>query len=489
MYFKSLENQQGQNKDVIIASVPWIETEYALMAPAVLKPIVEKAGLTCLAVDINGEAQKYIQANCQNDEQIKDVANYFHEGTCNKHSEKLLLKMFLEIAEKIVSFNPKFVGLSALVYPAQKSVTWISYFIKKANPNIKIIIGGAGVIGTNFTGRSKFVDELISIKLVDYHIRGDGENALYQLLIGNVDYTGINSIDWKELSREELSKLPIPDYSDYNFNSFNHNFLGILGSRGCVRSCTYCDYIENWKTFSWRTADDILKEMVHQNKKHGVTTFKFQDALVNGNLKEFNRLIELVSQWNFENPANAFNWDGLYIFRNTTSTTEKEWDTLAKSGVTHLSVGIENLNEHIRAAMGKKFSNKSLEFHLEQAQKHNIKVSMLMIVGYINETQQNIDYAKQWLIENVRFRDTVVFSWGSTLGILENTYLLRNEKQLGIKIHGLGPHWVNESIQSTPKRRAEWAVDLYKFSKQLGYNVQTTTHSDSVIERLLNDSN
>ena len=112
-----------------------------------------------------------------------------------------------------------------------------------------------------------------------------------------------------------------------------------------------------------------------------------------------------------------------------------------------------------------------------------------MIVGYINETQQDIDFAKQWLIENVRFRDNVVFSWGATLGILENTHLLRNEKQLGIKIHGLGPHWVNEAIQSTPKRRAEWAVDLYKFSKQLGYNVETTTHNDSVLERLLNESN
>lgn len=487
MNFKSLENQYAQNKDVIIASVPWVETDYPLMAPAVLKPVVEKAGFSCLAVDLNSEAQKYIQANCQNDEQIKDVAKYFYEDYCNKHSEQLLLKMFLEIAEKITSFNPKFVGLSALAYPAQKSIKWISYFIKKKNSNIKIIIGGAGVIGTNFTGRSEFVDELMSNNIIDYHIRGDGEHALYELLIGNVDYVGINSLNWKELSREDLSKLPIPDYSDYNFNSFDSNFLGILGSRGCVRACTYCDYIENWKTFSWRTADDIFKEMIHQNKKHGIKIFKFQDALVNGNVKEFNRLTELVSQWNCNNPANTFSWDGFYIFRNLTSTTEKEWDILANSGVTQLSVGVENFNEHIRYSMGKKFSNKSLEFHLEQAQKHKIKILMLMIVGYVNETQQDIDFAKQWLIENVKFRDTVLIMWGSTLGILENTYLLRNEKQLGIKIHALGPHWVNESIQSTPKLRAKWSVELHELSQQLGYEIIKTSHNDSVLDRLLND--
>jgi hypothetical protein len=137
--------------------------------------------------------------------------------------------------------------------------------------------------------------------------------------------------------------------------------------------------------------------------------------------------------------------------------------------------------------MGKKFSNKSFEFHLEQAQKHKIKIVMLMIVGYVNETQQDIDFAKQWLIENVKFRDTVIIVWGATLGILENTYLVRNEKQLGIKIHALGPHWVNESIQSTPKLRARWSVELHELSQQLGYNIMKTFHNDSILDRLLND--
>jgi hypothetical protein len=81
----------------------------------------------------------------------------------------------------------------------------------------------------------------------------------------------------------------------------------------------------------------------------------------------------------------------------------------------------------------------------------------------------------------------VIIVWGATLGILENTYLVRNEKQLGIKIHALGPHWVNESIQSTPKLRARWSVELHELSQQLGYNIMKTFHNDSILDRLLND--
>lgn len=486
MYFKSLDNSSGVSKDVVIVSLPWVDTDYSLMAPAVLKPVVEKAGFTCLAVDINGEFRQLAQQCCDNDDQLNDLISYFHQNYCNAKSESVLLKMFSQLAIQIASYRPKFVGLSALAFPERNSVRWVAYFLKRLDPTIKIIIGGAGVIGTNFTGRSEFVDELVNNGVVDYHVRGDGEHSLYELLRGNTEYVGINSLTWQELNNKDLSKLPTPNYSDYHLEFYDKPWLGLLGSRGCVRKCTYCDYIENWKKFTWRTAEDVLHEMLHQNSLYGTRTFMFQDALVNGNVKEFNRLTELIANYNINNPDNSLAWAGMYIFRNVSANSEKEWVTLAKSGVLSLSVGVENFNEHIRYHMGKKFSNKSLQFHLEQAQKYQIKVVFLMIVGYVNETQKDIEFAKQWLVDNVRFKDIIEIIWGSTLGILENTYLLRNEKQLGIKIHSLGPNWVNESIGSTPKLRAVWQQELKKLSLQLGYTVHDTVNNDYVLAGMIN---
>lgn len=487
IYFKSLANKNFETKDVVIVSVPWVQTTFSLMAPAALKPVVEKAGFTCLALDINGEVQHLVQSRGYSIDQLNDIENFFFENYCNEQSEILLLEIFGQIARQITSFNPKYVGLSALAYPERNSIKWIAYFIKKIDPNIKIIIGGAGVIGTNFTGRSEFVDELISSGIVDYHIRGDGEIALYELLRGNTDTIGINSIDWQELSREELAKVDIPDYSDYHLEYYPDKYLGILGSRGCVRACTYCDYIENWKKFTWRSADDIFNEMIHQSHKHGVRYFMFRDALVNGNVKEFNRMLELISEYNTNNPEKSLSWSGMCIFRNVTASSQREWELLAKSGASGISVGVESLSEHVRYHMGKKFSNESLEFHLEQAKKHKIRINLLMIVGYVTETAEDIEYAKKWLIENVRFRDTIKLSWGSTLGILENTYLLRNEKKLGIKIHALGPYWVNESIGSTPETRITWLKDIVEFSEKLGYIVEEDRHRSYVIKSVLGD--
>jgi radical SAM superfamily enzyme YgiQ (UPF0313 family) len=216
--------------------------------------------------------------------------------------------------------------------------------------------------------------------LVDYHVRGDGEHALQQLLLGNVSYPGINSLDWRQINNEELSELPYPDYTNYDFAKYKKLMLGIQGSRGCVRTCTFCDFIANWTKFQWRTGEAIFEEMKFQYEKFGVRHFKFQDALTNGNLKEFNKLIQLLADYNDANPDKKFHWGGFYIFRDRSASDEKMWQTLAKSGADVLVVGIENLNEDIRYAIGKKFSNDSITFHIQQAKLHGVMLEFLFIV-------------------------------------------------------------------------------------------------------------
>jgi len=61
MQFQSLNNEQGKHIDVVIVSVPWCDTNFALMAPAALKPVVEKTGKSCLAVDLNAEVVPVIK--------------------------------------------------------------------------------------------------------------------------------------------------------------------------------------------------------------------------------------------------------------------------------------------------------------------------------------------------------------------------------------------------------------------------------------------
>ena len=483
MEFQCLRNPGNKVKDVVITTVPWTDSSIPLMAPAALKSIVEKAGYTCLAVDLNVEVYNLTQT----DTQSHDLIDFFFNGRCTSGVTSKLFDMFLSIAQQIISWNPKIVGLSLFSYVCQHSATWISYFLKKLDPNITVVIGGAGCMDT-FTGPSEYAQNLIDRGLVDYHIRGDGENSLYEFLNGNKSYYGINSLNWKELSQDELRTLPQPNYNDYHFNLYEKKALPLVGSRGCVRACKFCDYIANWKKFQWRLADDIFSEMITQNKKYGIRFFKFQDSLTNGNMKEFNKLIKLLADHNNKNQQNNFKWSGYYIFREVNSNSVEHWNLIQQSGATSLAVGIENLNEHIREAIGKKFSNYAIDFHLSQAKKHNIRLQLLNIVGYVNEEQKDIDFIKEWLRTHTDYKDILHIQWGGTLGIFPNTYLAKNFNELGlIKVGNQPQSWENPKTWSTPKLRAQWAKELNELSKKLGYNVADNLDNHYLLEMLIDD--
>lgn len=483
MKFRCLENEGNQTRDVVIVTVPWTDSSIPLMAPAVLAPIVEKAGMTCLATDVNAEVFNWSKQHQHRDELVK----FFFDEITDKCVYKDLFDLFYSMATQILRWSPKIVGLSLFSYVSQKSAKWLAYFIKKISPKTIIVVGGAGCLNA-FTGPSDFIEDLISKKIIDYHIRGDGEHSLYEFLMGNKQYHGINSIDWKELSKEELRSLPTPDYKNYHFDLYSKKAMPIIGSRGCVRKCTFCDYIANWKNFQWRTAEDIFSEMLYQFNKYGIRFFKFQDSLTNGNQKEFVQLTKLLSDYNKKNPDKSFKWNGYFIFREVSKSSANEWKLLSESGAESLAVGIENLNQHIRYDIGKKFSNKAIDFHLQQAKKYNIKLQLLNIVGYINETEKDIDFIKQWLVEHVNFKDILFIQWGGTLGVFPNTYLEKHFDKLGlIKVANYPQGWVNPDIGSTPTKRARWAKELVELSKNLGYEVADNLDNHYVLELLIND--
>jgi len=482
MRFKCLDNPTSKSVDVVISTLPWTITDIPLMAPAVLKPIITKAGLTSKCVDLNVEVLNLTTAHPNKDHLIR----FFFDGVGHQLINNWLEEMFESAANDILKWNPKYIGFSLFSYVSRTACQWLCYYIKQKNPNVKIIIGGAGCL-EQFTGPSDFADTMLSSGLVDYHIRGDGEHALYQLLIGNDTYPGINSLVWKEINRQELEQIPLPDYDDYNFSHYKKKMLGIHGSRGCVRACTFCDYIANWTKFQWRSGQNIFDEMQSQYKKYGIRSFKFHDTLINGNLREFNILIQLLAEYNKQNPDEKFTWGGYYIFREQSANDDAMWETLAASGASVLMVGIENLNEDIRYHIGKKFSNASIDYHLEQALKHNIMTNLLFIVGYVTETQAHIDFAKQWLDNHTRFIDITSIQWGGSLGIFPNTYLERNKESLGVTMIGPKPNlWINQSVGSSPAVRAQWVKELADHSRKLGYNVLNDIDNHFILEQLIN---
>ena len=481
---KPLENPNGDKKQVVIVAMPWMENEMPLMAPAVLKSAVEAAGFSCLGVDINTEIKDHV-TDCFKDN-IKLVTNYFMQReSVPMEIETGLYEIFNTVADQILSFAPQWVGLSLLTWTCQQSSEILARCLRQKNPAVKIIIGGPGII-QGFNVDSVYGRNLLNQGIIDFYVHGDAEISLVQLLQGNTDYPGINNPNWRRLNNKEINSVPIPNYDDYNFDLPSMNILSIIGSRGCVRKCTYCDYIVNWDKYVWRTAENIFAEMLHHVRTYNINLFKFQDSLINGNQKEFLILLELLADYNEKNPNNQVHWSGMYIFREPTAQSAKEWELLSKSCV-NLQVGIENFNKRIRYAMGKKFSNEAILYHLRHAAKHNILIWILMIIGYPDETIQEHQYNLQWLRDNREFVGSVAFRMTTGLVVLPNTYLGNNADQLGIKLDEKSHKaWVSEITGFDETARARWCLEMLETMKEIGFNYHVSDSDNHTFEQLLN---
>jgi radical SAM superfamily enzyme YgiQ (UPF0313 family) len=472
-------------KDIVFTTIPYTDTTVPLMAPAVLKSIATKANKSSVAVDLNIQAIKFIE-----DHQYKhEILNFFHDGLTISEIEQDLFDLHLKFAQQLLAYRPKIIGLSVFTYNCQVSARYLSMFIKKLDPTVKIILGGNGLID-NLAGPARFADSMVASQLVDFYIRGDAEKVLYDYLVTEqMNLIGINTQQWDGLTNEDLMALPMPDYDDYDMDQYSNKAVSILGSRGCVRRCSFCDIHAHWTKFSYRTGQHIFDEMTSLSKKYNIYHFMFQDSLINGNLKEYRELMRLIAEYNNSaEEKKKFIWSSFWILRPKDTFTEEDWRLTAEGGGLRLLVGIETFNDLARFHLGKKFTNEDIEFGLQMAKKYNIRLTLLFLIGYVTESEKDIDDAVTWWENHTEYRDVIDVNLGSPLGILHQTPLQRDFDKL--KLVKVGPHdqdWINPATDNTPLKRVEWYQRLSDTLARLGYNEIRPTDNRFIMEKMLKD--
>lgn len=440
--------------NILFCSAPGTFSARPTLAPAILKACVVEAGFVATAIDLNIEVYNQI----------------------NKHPKQKLLREFFELqkihedivedlgnlldycADRIISLNPGILGISLLTQDSQFFTVWLCYHLKILVPNLKIVIGGSGI--KNFIAESKinFAELLKSKGYIDDYINGDGEHSIVEYLKNNLDYPGINSGTWHAI--EDLNALPYPDFSDYDFSQYQERGIPICDSRGCVRTCEFCDIIEHWKKYQYRTADNIFEEMQHQIAQHNITRFFFYNSLTNGNMKEFQKLLDLICDYNDKNPTAQISWDGYFIVRNKKQHPEEFWQKIKKSNG-YLQLGIESVVEKVRIALGKNFTNEDIDYHLDMAKKYSVPLLLLLIVGYPTETQQDFEFTKQWFQDRQHHARNpikqVVFSLSA---ILPNTKLERKQQEYGIVRGEIPTIWITQATEISTQDRIHYFNEL-----------------------------
>ena len=386
--------------DIVLVSVPYTIVETPPLGIAVLKGAVESQGYRCRTIDLGMELYKH----CRQDRtEFEKVQSYF--VVPNLQSDPDLAQSVTNFIDswafELAQIPTKWLGFSVFSYYSHLATYMLCERIKKHAPDKKIVIGGPGAfikISDAMLSAYKisrlersvsFSDIIRKRKLVDETIRGDGEQALIDLLSG------------QQLADQfHMEQYRDKDYAFANFDDFDlalyegqrrgHPQLPIFSSKGCVRNCDFCDVNVVQSRFRFRYGENIFKEIVYLAEKYKIRNFLFLDSLVNGSLKSMREWVTLLADYNKQNPTKRISWSASgWICRPIGQIPEDFYPVLADSGLDNVSVGVESGSNRVLKAMDKKTNVEALYFEAEQFRRHGIKFIPLMMVGHWSETWED----------------------------------------------------------------------------------------------------
>jgi ribosomal peptide maturation radical SAM protein 1 len=275
--------------------------------------------------------------------------------------------------------------------------------IKAQHPNLPIVIGGSGCVGT--IGRSL----LNSFSQIDYVISGEGEEALQQLchfLQSNAKTVhlaphifGRNTKGQIESSCSgiaDLNSLPIPDYAPY-FQEMCSNFttepfvpvLPIEFSRGCWwNKCTFCNLNFQWHGYRWKSAESMFTEVQQQSTRHQCLDFCFTDNALPP--KEADAFFKSTAQTSA----------GYDFFAEVRILTDPDTPLrYQRGGLSTIQVGIESLSTSLLKKMKKGTTAIENIAAMRQSAEAGIQLEGNIIIEFpgstkeeVQETLKNLDF-------------------------------------------------------------------------------------------------
>jgi len=315
-------------------------------------------------------------------------------------------------------------------------------------PDLPIMIGGPGINYTAPSGKTNG-KILLDQGLIDYYCLGEGDEVLPNWLQGNCNMLGLNSRQhshesWVPQIVDLDEKYLVPSYKQidtvnyHNIENKNSAIFSLSTSRGCVRSCSFCDVSNTWKKYKFRSGRNIAQEILKHHKEVGAIHFTIVDSLINGSLKSFNEFNQEIARIKNEYPSlKDFSYNGMFIVRDQKSHPEKLFEAMKTAGCDSLALGVETGSDRLRIDIDKKFTNKDLDYHLEMCQRYGIQNALLTFVGYPSETHEDfqqsldmLDRYQKYLIDNT----IIGINHSGIFSMLPGTPVFEKREDLGI-------HW------------------------------------------------
>lgn len=319
--------------------------------------------------------------------------------------------------------------------------------IKQKNPDKVILIGGPQ------TARYEDGLEIAKLAFVDFVIPDEGEETADELmtaLAAGADPRGVKGLLFKEGGQvvdtgerpllKKLNELPFPCFDGFPLGFYKGLTIPILGSRGCVFSCSFCSETVFWKRYRYRSGENILAEMKHQSEIFRTNGFYIVDSLINGVVRELDSLCDHILKEDFQ----AY-WGGKASI--LPQMTPELCRKMYAAGCRQIHYGIESGSAKVLKDMSKQFKVPVAEQVLKNSAEAGIEVGAFFLIGFPTETEADFEETLAFLRRNHGHLDCVTPGYGC--GIQKGSELHENPAKYGIEFRENGWH----SPHSTPEIR------------------------------------
>lgn len=481
---------------VLIVAIPAQDVARPPGILSILAGCCESIDIDYVVLDLN----LYLYKQFENDTVAQLSNDFLNNSFRSDHLEKCYNTACEHLVQQIKLHNPTHIAISVFTYASILAADVLLKYIKNSRLDLdfKIIIGGLGVNDrvSAITGSKIFGEYSLDNQLVDYCIYGEGDISFVKLLQGKINYPGINQTNSKQIL--DLDSIPAPSYKQINPRDYffsNEPELLVTGSRGCIRDCTFCDVGHYWKKYVYKSGDVMARELFDIWKTTGVQKFDFSDSLINGSIKTFRQMNQTLIELKSQNPEFSPIYKGQFICRPAGQLKERDYIEMVQAGAETLVVGIESFSNAVRDHMRKKFDNDSIDWHFKMCAKYGIKNVLLLLSGYITETQQDhqiqLEYLKKYQIYALSRTIYAINIEVTGLAVLPGSPLADMADELGIVFYEHDKTAINWSCLSNPeltnKEKLRRATEVIYTAIGLGYKILHFNAKVDQLEKVYNN--
>ncbi len=297
--------------------------------------------------------------------------------------------------ENLVKMKPLLIGLSTMTCFQIKNTLDLAEIARFIDSDIPLVWGG--------THPSMMAEQTLESKLVDFVVKGEGEQTLLELACSLQDnkkeFSAINGLGWKDGKKIVLNEdrefldiedLPLPyegkgreivlEYIRRSGDTLEN--IGYESSRGCPHKCGFCYNVYFHKNVCRVKSTEKVREELIKLKALGVNKMTFyDDTFLAGRKSAMLEILDLLKELDFKWIANVrintFDAELIQKFKD--------------SGCVYIFFGIESPDDDVLKYIQKGQNRKMIDKGIEVASQGDIPTLYSLLIGLPGETEEQMN--------------------------------------------------------------------------------------------------